>query len=77
MELNSSKSDYEYVHLPCDVIDSPNNIIYLAVRDLVDSFLEFRIKQQSNDGRWPLGWAFGENEGLRKLPTLYEAHRTM
>ncbi|MBD5478852.1 MAG: hypothetical protein HDR14_06110 [Lachnospiraceae bacterium] len=77
MELDFSKSDYEYVHLPCDAIDSPDNIIYPAVKDLVDDSLEFRIKQQSNDGRWPLGWTFGEDEGLRKLQTLYEAHRTM
>lgn len=77
MEINFSKSDYEYVHLPCDAIDSPDNIIYPTVKNLVDSSLEFRIKQQSNDGRWPLGWEFGENEGLRKLHTLYEAHRTM
>lgn len=77
MELDFLKSDYEYVHLPCDAIDSPDNIIYPAVKDLVDSSLDFRINQQSNDGRWPLGWAFGESEGLRKLQTLYEAHRTM
>lgn len=77
MELDFSKSDYEYVHLPCDAIDSPENIIYPVVKNLVDDSLEFRIKQQSNDGRWPLGWAFGENERLRKLHTLYEAHRTM
>jgi len=77
MELDFSKSDYEYVHLPCDSVDSPDNIIYPAVKDLVDSSLEYRINQQSSDGRWPLGWGFGESEALRRLQDLYEAHRTM
>lgn len=77
MELDYSKSTHEYVHLPCDAIDAPDNIIYPAINDLVDGSLEFRIKQQDNDGKWPLGWTFGESEGLRRLHTLYEAHRTM
>jgi len=77
MELDYEKSNNEYVHLPCDSIDSPNNIIYPAVKDLVDDSLEYRIKQQSDDGRWPLGWSFGESEGFRKLHILYEASRTM
>ena len=77
MELDYTKSDNAYVHLPCDWIDSPDNIIYSAVKDLVDESLTYRIKQQSDDGRWPLGWAYGENEGFRKLQILYEAFRTM
>lgn len=77
MELDFSKANYDYVHLPCDAIDSPDNIIYPAVKDLVDASLEFRIEQQCNDGRWPLGWLLGESEGLRKLQIAYEAHLTM
>jgi len=77
MDLDFAKSDKEYVHLPCDWIDSPDNIIYPVVKDLVDDSLEYRIRQQSGDGRWPLGWSFGEGEGLRKLQTAYEAHLSM
>ena len=77
MELDFTKSDNDYVHLPCDGIASPDNIIYPAVKDLVDDSLDYRIKQQSGDGRWPLGWSFGKDEGLCKLQVLYEAYRTM
>jgi hypothetical protein len=77
MELDYTKSDNGYVHLPCDSVDSPDNIIYPAVKDLVDDSLGYRIKQQSDDGRWPLGWSFGEGEGLRKLQVLCEASRTL
>ena len=77
MELDYAKSDTDYVHLPCDSVDSPENIIYAAVKDLVNDSLDYRIKQQSDDGRWPLGWSFGENKGLQKLQILYEASRTM
>ncbi len=77
METDYSKSDNDYVHLPCDSVRSPDSIIYPAVKALVDDSLEYRMNQQSADGRWPLGWSFGEDEGLRKLQVLYEAHRTL
>lgn len=77
MELDFAKAENDYVHLPCDAIDSPDNIIYPAVKKLVDDSLEYRMKQQSDDGNWPLGWSFGSGEGLCKLQTLYEASRTM
>lgn len=77
MELDFTKSDDNYVHLPCDAIDSPDNIIYPAVKALADGSLEYRIKQQSDDGRWALGWQLGEGEGFRKLQILCEASRTM
>lgn len=77
MELDFAKSDTDYVHLPCDSIDSPDNIVYSSVKEFVDEALGYRIKQQSDDGRWPLGWSFGESEGLRKLQILYEAYLTM
>ena len=74
MELDFAKSDNDYVHLPCDSIDSPDNIIFPAVKNLVDESLSYRINQQSDDGRWPLGWSFGESEGFRKLQILYESY---
>lgn len=77
MELDYAKSDNDYVHLPCDVVGSPDSIIYPTVKDLVDDSLEYRMKQQTDDGRWPLGWSFGEDEEFRKLQILYEAHYTM
>jgi len=77
MELDFAKSDNEYVHLPCDWIDSPDNVIYAAVKDLVNESLEWRIKQQADDGRWPLGWSMGDGEEFRKLQVKYEAWITM
>lgn len=77
MELDYAKSNADYVHLPCDVVDSPDNTIYPTVKDLIDDSLEYRMKQQDDDGRWPLGWSLGGGEGFRKLQILYEASRTM
>ncbi|MDD4414764.1 MAG: hypothetical protein PHR14_09535 [Oscillospiraceae bacterium] len=77
MELDCTKSDADYVHLPCDSVNSPDNIVYPVVKDAVDNSLGYRIKQQSADGRWPLGWSFGKDERLVKLQTQYEAFRTM
>ncbi len=77
MELDYTKSDADYVHLPCDSVNSPDNKVYPVVKDAVDDSLGYRIKQQSADGRWPLGWSFGKDEGLIKLQTQYEAFRTM
>lgn len=77
MELDYTKSDHDYVHLPCDAINSPDNIIYPVVKDLVEESLEYRIRQQSDDGRWPLGWSFGDDKGFRELQVLYEAYCTL
>ena len=76
MELDFAKSDSGYVHLPCDGVTSPDSIVYPAVKGLVDDSLGYRIKQQSEDGRWPLGWSLGEDEAFRKLQVLYEAYKT-
>lgn len=67
MELDFVKSDNEYVHLPCDDVDSPDNVVYPTIKDLVDASITYRIKQQKDDGRWTQGWAMGEDEGVRKL----------
>jgi len=77
MELDYAKSDNDYVHLPCDSVDSPDNIIYPALKKLVDDSLDYRMKQQSDNGKWPLGWSLGECEGFRKLQILYEAYLSM
>ena len=77
MELDFAKSEYDYVHLPCDSVSSPDSIVYPAVKNLVDESLEYRMKQQSDDGRWPLGWSFGESEALKRLQVKYEAYRTL
>lgn len=77
MEPDYAKSDHDYVHLPCDIVASPDSIIYPAVKDLVDDSLGYRMKQQSDDGRWPLGWSLGDEDGFRKLQVLYEASRTL
>lgn len=76
-ELKFEKSENEYVQLPCDSIDSPNSIVYPVVKELVDESLEYRIRQQSDDGHWPLGWSFGSDAGLQKLQIKYEAYRTL
>ena len=78
MELDFAKADNGYVHLPCDfAVTSPESIIYPVVKDYVDESLVYRMKQQDNDGKWPLGWSYGESEGLRKLQTLAETSRTV
>ena len=77
MELDYAKSDGDYVHLPCDVVGSPDSILYPAVKDLVEESLDYRMKQQSEDGRWPLGWSFGSGAGLHNLQIRYEAYRTL
>ena len=77
MELDFAKSENNYVHLPCDVVSSPNSIIYPVVKDLVLDSLEYRMKQQSDDGRWPLDWSFGDSESLHTLQIKYEAYRTL
>ena len=35
MELDFTKSDKEYVHLPCDVVEYPSSIVYPVVKNLV------------------------------------------
>jgi len=77
MELDYTKSDNDYVHLPCDSITSPNSIVYSAVKDYADDSLTYRMNQQSDDGRWALGWSFGDDDGFRKLQILYEVFLTM
>jgi len=78
MELDFAKSDYDYVHLPCDyAVTSPDSFLYPAVKDLVDESLTYRMNQQGEDGHWPLGWSYGDSEGLRRLQAQSDVNRTV
>lgn len=78
MELDFARSDTDYVHLPCDwAVKSPDSIIYSTVKELVDESLDYRIKQQAEDGRWPLGWSFGNDKSMKELQTKYETYKTL
>ena len=78
MELDFERSDIDYVHLPCDwAVKSPNSILYPTVKDLVDKSLDYRLKQQSADGKWPLGWSFGNDADMQKLQLKYETYMTV
>lgn len=78
MELGFERSDMDYVHLPCDwAVKSPNSILYPTVKDLVDKSLDYRLKQQSADGKWPLGWSFGNDADMQKLQLKYETYMTL
>lgn len=77
MELDYAKSEREYVHLPCDVVQGPESVVYPAVRELVLASLQYRMGQQSGDGRWPLCWSFGEGRGMQALQIKYEVYCTL
>ncbi len=77
MELDFAKSDKDYVHLPCDVVEDPDSIVYPVVKNLVLDSLQYRIAQQNEDGRWPLGWSFGDDKGMKELQVKYETYRTL
>jgi len=77
-ELDFAKSDTDYVHLPCDYgVCSPDNIVYPVVKDLVDEALSYRIRQQCENGKWPLGWSYGDSEGMRRLEAKSDVTRTV
>lgn len=77
MELDYARSKNDYVHLPCDLISFPDNVIYPVVKNIVHDSLEYRMKLQSQDGRWALGWSLGSGKEFQKLQILYEANRTV
>lgn len=77
MELDYEKAEKDYVHLPCDVVGDPDSIVYPVVKDLVLDSLQYRMKRQGGDGRWPLGWSFGDAEGLQNLQMKYETYCTL
>ena len=77
-EHDFTKSNSDYVHLPCDyAVCSPDCIVYPVVKDLIDESLSYKIKQQTDDGKWSLGWSYGESEGLQKLQMSAEVTGTV
>lgn len=76
MEINFDKWENEYIHLPCDVVETPDSVIYPVVKDLVDKSLNYLIKHQGSDGAWHLNYSFGGDEAFRKLEKSYETYIT-
>lgn len=77
MQLDYSAWENGYEELPCDVVETPDSVVYPAVKDVVDDSLDYLIKRQSSDGGWHLTWGFGDDERFRRLERLYEASYTM
>ncbi len=77
MQLDYAKWEDGYEELPCDIVQTPDSVIYPAVKDLVDESLSYLIRQQKDDGAWHLTWHFGEGDAFRKLEQEYEMHLTM
>lgn len=77
MQLDLSKWEQGYEELPCDVVDTPDSVVYPVVKSVVDDSISYLIRQQNDDGCWHLHWSFGEDEAFAKLQSLYEAHIAM
>lgn len=77
MQLDYSAWENGYEELPCDVVETPESIVYPAVKNYVEDSLDYLIKRQSDDGAWHLTWSFSADERFRKMEALYEANYTM
>jgi hypothetical protein len=77
MQLDYAKWEQGYEELPCDIVDTPESVVYPAVKDLVDESLSYLIRQQNEDGCWHLHWRFGEGEAFAAMQKRFEAHLTM
>ncbi|MFO7612997.1 MAG: hypothetical protein R6W99_11070 [Clostridia bacterium] len=77
MQLDFAKWEQGYEELPCDIVQTPDSVVYPAVKELVDTSLDYLIRQQKDDGGWHLNFRFGQGESFRKLEAAYEAHLTM
>ena len=77
MQLDFAKWEQGYEELPCDIVDTPDSVIYPTVKELVDESLNYLIRQQNDDGCWHLHWRLGDGEAFAKLQTKFEAHLTM
>ena len=77
MQLDYSTWENGYQELPCDVVETPESIVYPAVKDVVEDSIDYLINRQGEDGAWHLTWSFGADERFRKMETLYEANYTM
>ena len=77
MQLDYSAWENGYEELPCDIVETPDSIVYPVVKQFVEDSLNYLIERQSSDGAWHLTWKFGEDKRFRKMERLYEAHYTM
>ncbi len=77
MELNYSEWEKAYVELPCDIVETPDSVIYPTVKQVVNDSLDYLIERQNEDGAWHLAWSFGADERFRKMERLYEANYTL
>ena len=77
MELNYSEWENTYAELPCDVVETPDSVVYPAVKDVVDASLAYLVKRQSSDGAWHLTWSFGADERFRSMERRYEANYSL
>lgn len=77
MQLNFAEWENGYEELPCDIVVTPDSVIYPAVQELVDHSLSYLIRQQKEDGAWHLNYSFGEGVAFRKLEQEYEMHLTV
>ena len=77
MELSYDEWENTYAELPCDVVETPESVVYSAVREAVETSLDYLIRRQSPDGAWHLTWRFGDEDFFRPMERLYEAHYTL
>lgn len=77
MQLDYSAWENDYEELPCDVVETPESVVYPVVKDIVEDSLDYYLTRQGEDGAWHLTWSFGEDERFRKMERLYETHYTM
>jgi hypothetical protein len=77
MQLDFVKWEKDYEDLPCEVVNTPDSVIYTTVKDLLDDSLGYLIRQQKEDGGWHLNFHLGESDTFRKLEANFEAHLTM
>ena len=77
MELDFPKWETEYVDLPCDIVETPDSVVYPGVKDVVDNSLSYLIGKIGNDEAIPLRYSFGEDPAFRILEKAYQANYTM
>lgn len=77
MQLDFAEWEKGCEELPCDVVNTPDSVVYPAVKNMVDDSLGYLIRQQKEDGGWHLNFRFGESDAFRKPEADFEAHLTM
>ena len=77
MQLDYKAWEGGYEELPCDVVETPESVVYPAVSQIVEDSLDYLIRRQSPDGAWHLTWRFGDDERFRAMERLYEANYSM